>query len=83
MVDGATLINLRAEEHRTPTLLRPTVTPFSMNTTAPWDPMIPKGPSGWYAMSFPIGIAASIGTVAGESRSTGQDATSHRRAKSR
>jgi hypothetical protein len=45
--------------------------------------IIPKGPSGSHTTTYPAGIPAPSRSVAGEPCSTGQDATSHRRAKSR
>lgn len=43
---------------------------------------IPKGPSGSGVTILPAGIGATSRTIAGEPPSTGQEATSHRRAKS-
>lgn len=83
MGDAANFVNFRTEEHKTPTVLRPPGAPLAKNTTAPWDPMIPRGPSGLHATSFPAGIVTPSGSLAGIPRSPGQDTTSHRRAKSR
>lgn len=41
--DVATFVTFRTEENRTPSVLCPPGGPLSKNTTALWDPMIPRG----------------------------------------
>ncbi len=52
-------------------------------TERPLGPLVPTGSSGSHARILFAGIAAPSGSVFGTSRLTGQDANSHRRAKSR
>ena len=53
------------------------------NETAPWGPVVPKGPLGSHTRSVPAGIAALSRSVAGVPLSPGQDANSRPRTKSR
>ena len=46
-------------------------------------PLVPKGPSDAHARILSAGIVAPCGSLVGERRSSGQDATSHWRTKSR
>lgn len=53
------------------------------NRRAPWEPSIPRGPSGSRTKRRPADIPAPLQVSRRETLSTGQDATSHRNGKSR